>query len=324
MMLGNVRIQYLVGAVAVGALLIGTQSAAAGTGRRAVTSGRDTRPAAAGEQSVNVMTYDIRDLSGDGTPEGGGIIAPWAKRVRKQAALIRRAAPDVIAIQEGASYVGHSTTERQVDSLRQAIGGTYRLARTETPPTQPHPFRTGNYIIYNGATFKPVRKGSHFSVGNSKWAAYMEFASRATGAKFLFVSTHLLVGIGHRDDLIREAETKMILSKAGGIARRRRVPVVYAGDFNSPDRKFGAGRAMRAAHAKDALAVAPKRIHAQYNSDNEYLRKPPRSGVDIDHISVPAGMTITSAGIVIHLRHGRFVGIIPSDHNPVVAQLRYP
>jgi endonuclease/exonuclease/phosphatase family metal-dependent hydrolase len=326
----NVRIQHVVGAVAIGALMLGTQSAAAGAGHRSAMNNREARSAATGEQSVNVMTYDIRDLRSDGTYEGSGVIAPWSKRAPKQAALIRQAHPDVIAIEEGASFVGQSKTERQVDSLRHAIGGSYLVADTEIPPTQPHYFRTGDNIIYNSATFTPVGKGSHFAVGNSKYAAYDEFASRATGAKFLFVATHLMVGLGHEDDLTREAETKTILSKAGGIARRRHIPVIYAGDFNSPDPNVGAGRstgagsAMTAAGAKDAVVVAPKRAHAQYNSDNEDLRKPPRSGLDIDHIFAPAGVEVASAGIVVDLRRGRFVGVIPSDHNPVVARLRYP
>jgi endonuclease/exonuclease/phosphatase family metal-dependent hydrolase len=320
----NVRIQHVIVAAALGALLVGAQSAAAGTAHRAAPSHREAGSTATPEQLVTVMTYDIRDLLADGTPEGGTDIAPWSKRAPKEAGLIRKAHPDVIAIQEGSSHVGSSTTERQVDSLRHAIGGTYRVAHTEIRAPQPHSFRTGDYIIYNHATLKVVGKGSHFGIGSDKFAAYDEFANRETGAKFLFVSTHLLVGLSHQDDLTREAETKTILSKAGGIAKRRHIPVIYAGNFNSPDPKVGTGKAMKAAHAKDALAVAPKRTHAQYNSDNEYLRTPPHNGIDIDHIYAPAGVKVVSAGVVLNLHHGRFVGVIPSDHNPVVAGLRYP
>jgi endonuclease/exonuclease/phosphatase family metal-dependent hydrolase len=319
----SARVPHIIGAVAAGALLIGAQSAVASTGHRPEASHRTAQPATAQRQLVNVMTYDIRALTADGTREGSGVIAPWAKRVRKQAKLIRNADSEVIAIQEGSEYVGHSKTERQVDSLRHALGGSYRLARTEVPPGQPH-FRTGDYIIYDRQAVKAVGKGGHFSVGSQKYAAYHEFASRATKAKFLFVCTHLLVGLGHSYDVTREAETNRILSKVGKIARHRHVPVIYAGDFNSPRPRVGAGKAMHAAHARDALAVAHTRTNAGYNSDNDYLRKPPRSGVSIDHIYAPSGIKVASAGIVLHLRHGRFVGVIPSDHNPVVAGLLYP
>jgi endonuclease/exonuclease/phosphatase family metal-dependent hydrolase len=324
----NVRLQHVIGAAALGIVLIGVQSAAAGPAHHLSVSKRGATSTAistaTATQTVNVMTYDIRDLLSDGTFEGSGDIAPWSKRAPKEAALIRQAHPDVIAVQEGASFVGKSTTVRQVDSLRHAIRDGYRVAHTEIHAPHPHSFRTGDYIIYNSATLAPVGRGSHFSVGNEKYAAYAEFASRTSGAKFMFVSTHLLVGLGHGDDLTREAETKKILSTVGRIAAKRHIPVIYAGNFNSPVASVGAGQAMNAAHARDALAVAPKRTNAHYNSDNEYLRTPPKSGVDIDHIFVPAAVKIVSAGVVVHLRHGKFVGVIPSDHNPVVAQLRYP
>jgi endonuclease/exonuclease/phosphatase family metal-dependent hydrolase len=318
------KVQSAVGALALGVLLTGVPSAAAGPAHHLVTSHRDAPSTVTPEQSVSVMTYDIRDLLSDGTFEGSGDIAPWSKRAPKQAALIRKAHPDVIAIQEGASHVGTSTTVRQVDSLRHAIRDGYRVAHTEIRAPHPHSFRTGDYIIYNSRTLTPVGTGSHFTVGDEKYAAYAEFANRKTGAKFLFVSTHLLVGLGHSDDLTRQAETKTILATAGGIASKRHIPVIYAGNFNSPDPSVGAGKAMKAAGARDALTVAPKRTHAQYNSDNDYLRAPPHSGVDIDHIFAPAAVKVVSAGIVVALRHGKFVGVIPSDHNPVVARLHYP
>jgi hypothetical protein len=76
----NVRIQHVVGAVAIAALLVGAQSAAAGTGRHSVLTKPEARSAATSEQSVNVMTYDIRDLVSDGSFEGSGDIAAWSKR----------------------------------------------------------------------------------------------------------------------------------------------------------------------------------------------------------------------------------------------------
>jgi endonuclease/exonuclease/phosphatase family metal-dependent hydrolase len=326
----NVTPRRLVAVAALGVLAIGAQSAAAATSGRSVPSTRPARSAVTHLQSVNVMTYNILQLLNDGKHEGNGVIAPWSKRGPKQAALVRGAHPDVIAIEEGAAYVGHSR-ERQVSSLRNYIGGSYRLAKTEIPPTQPHYFRTGVYILYNSATERPVGKGAHFGLGLNRYAAYQEFASRTTNAKFLFVAAHLLVGRGRSDDLARESETKKILSHAGGIAARRGIPAIYAGDFNSAnpkgDKKFtlnGAGIAMREAHAKDALVVAPRRTNGKYDSANGYFRKPPRSGDDIDHIYAPPGVRVASAGIVIHLRHGKFVGVIPSDHNPLVAELRYP
>jgi endonuclease/exonuclease/phosphatase family metal-dependent hydrolase len=307
---------------------------AAGTGGPATTraGSADTHPAAAkesGEASVKVMTYNILELSNDGRREGNGHIAAWSKRRIKAAALVRQATPDVIAIEEAASWVGAPRGPRQVDSMRSAIGGSYRLARTEIPPNQPHYFRTGVYIIYNNATFRPIGKGNHFALGLNRFGVYQEFASRATGARFLFVATHLLVGYGRTDDLTREAETTSLIARGASIAAKRHIPVIYAGDFNSAnthDRRFtlnGAGVAMNKAHAKDAFVVAKSKTNASYNSANGYFRKAPRHHDDIDHIYAPPAVHVVSAGLVLDLRHGRFVGTIPSDHNPLVARLTY-
>jgi endonuclease/exonuclease/phosphatase family metal-dependent hydrolase len=318
--IGGWRRVFITGVLA--AALFDVQAAIAVPGRSASPASSPTRPAAY-RLSVTVMTYDIRSLQADGSVEGSGRIPPWSRRAPKQAHLIRGAKPDVIAIQEGGFYLPHSH-KRQVDSLRHEIGHPYKLARTEIPPNEPHHFRTGNYIIYNSATLRPVGKGWHFSVGDREWAVYKEFASRATGSRFLFVGTHLLVGVGASYDASRAAEANRLLHKSIRIAKRRHVPVSFGGDFNASSTKVGSGKAMHAAGLRDALTVAQQQVNGRYDSDNENLRRPPRNGTDIDHLYVPAGVSVTSAGIVLRLRHGQFKGAIPSDHNPVVAELRYP
>jgi endonuclease/exonuclease/phosphatase family metal-dependent hydrolase len=308
-------------AVAVGGLLIGSQAAFAGSQHQATA--RELRSAAPRTQAVIAMTYDIRDLRADGTFEGSGHIAPWKKRVRKQAAIINQIRPDVIAVQEGSTYLPHSH-QRQIDSFRKAVGGTYRIARTEIPPNQPHHFRTGNYIVYNKLSLESVGKGGHFSIGNQKWAAYHVFASRISGAKFLFVSTHLIVGLGSTYDGIRAAETHKMLSRTHRIAKRHHVPVIYGGDFNSSSTHAGSGKVLHQAGMRDALTIAADKVAAKYDSDNEYLRTPPHRGIDIDHLYVSSGLAVPLAGINLELRHGKFVGPIPSDHNPVSAIVDFP
>jgi endonuclease/exonuclease/phosphatase family metal-dependent hydrolase len=282
------------------------------------------------EQPVEVMTYNILQNTTDGRHEGSGVVAPWAERLPKEVQLIDQAHPDAIAVQEGAKWVGPPGGKRQVDSLRNGLGAPYVLARTEIPPGQPHYFRTGVNILYNNETFKAVGRGNHLTIGNARYAAYQVLANRVTGAKFLFVAAHLLVGFGHGNDLSREAETKTLLKKGNKIAHRRHVPVVFAGDFNSAgpsDRNFtldGAGIAMRNALVADALSSAVHRTRPTYNSANGYFRRPPHSSDSIDHIFAPPGIGVESAGIELDLRAGRFVGVIPSDHNPVIAGLLYP
>jgi hypothetical protein len=325
----TVKVQYVAGVAAIAALALGAQSAGATAAHQAVTRAPSAGAAATRYQSVNVMTYNILELSNQGKHEGDGVVAPWSQRRPKEVTLIHQGHPDVIAIEEGAPLVGH-TRQRQVDSLRKALGSPYKLARTEIPPTEPHYFRTGVYIIYNNSTEKLVGQGGHYPLGGNHFAAYQEFSNRTTHAKFLFIAIHLLVGQSTANDGLREQETLAAIKTAEAIAHRRKIPVIYAGDFNSAnpkDKKFtfnGAGRAMATIHAKDALVVAPKKTNAQYNSANDLLRTAPKSGDSIDHIYAPPGVKVTSAGLILDLRHGKFVGVIPSDHNPLVAQLRYP
>jgi endonuclease/exonuclease/phosphatase family metal-dependent hydrolase len=280
------------------------------------------------EQRVRLMTYNILELSRDGEHEGDGVIAPWSERLPKAAALIASAHPDAIAIEEGSDFVGRGHHVRQVDSLRRALGGTYALAHTEITPPHLHYFRTGVYILYNKSIFKAVGRGGHWKIGQPHWAAYQVLKNRATGAKFLFVATHLLIGYGATDDAIRQTETDTLIRKATRHAQHLHLPLVYAGDFNSgSDLHFtfdAATRAMRAASIVDAFAAAPRHTNGAYNSANQYFRRPKKTHDRIDHIYAPPGIIVRSAGIVLQLRHGRFVGAIPSDHNPLIADVLYP
>lgn len=280
------------------------------------------------EQPITIMAYNILTQTNDGKSEGGNTVAPWAERQIGAVALIKQASPSLIGIEEGAAYT--SPQVRQVDDLVSALGAPYALARTEIPPTEPHFYRTGVYIIYNSSTYATVGSGGHVDIGDNRYAAYQEFRNLTTGAKVLYLDTHLLVGSGHADDLAREAETKTLIAFGSKVGRRRGIPVVYGGDFNSAppsDKNFtldGAGVAARGADLANALDVAQTRIHPTYNSANDYMTTPLHSSDDIDHFFTPPGVGVSMAEIEIDLVHGSFPGVIPSDHNPLVTSLRLP
>jgi len=278
------------------------------------------------QQSVKVMTYNILQADSDGTRAQGGIISPWAQRRIPAATLIKHAAPDVVAIEEGWPWVAQVGGPRQVDSLvttLQQIGATYNLAVTEIPPSQPGHHRYGNYILYKPSVYRAVGAGGILRIGTPT-AAWQELQDIATGAKFLFVATHLTEGASY--DTRREQESQSMLAQAGAKAKSLNVPVIYAGDFNSrPGMPLdGPGVAMRAANVIDARTVAQSRTNEKYDSLNNYMRVAQAYGLDIDYLFAPAGVSVTSWGVLLNLVHGSFVGVIPSDHNPVWAQVSYP
>ena len=244
------------------------------------------------------------------------------------AGFISNAAPDVVAIQEGAAWVNQVKGPRQIDSLKSALGGSYALARTEVPPTEHYYHRTGDYVLYRKDGYAAVGAGDHWSLGYNHWAAYQLLRNRTSGAKVLFVSAHLIVPRGHANDLIRQHQTELLVSHAEAYSRAHGyAPIVYAGDYNSdqfnhaPD---GPTVAMRAAGVPDAFNVAQHRSNARFNTSNQYQRRAPHYAAHMDAVFVSPGVAVRSWSQLLHVSGGRFVGVIPSDHNPVVVTLDYP
>lgn len=282
-----------------------------------------------GSLHVRVMTFNVLKGERDGTRMPSGVtIAPWAKRRPVVVSLIRDAAPDVIAIQEGSAWVDRERGPRQVDDIVAHLDGAYALASTEIPPSQPHYFRTGRYILYRKSAYRALGSGGHWDIGYPTWAAYQVLQSRSTGDRFLFVSAHLFNGRSLSADKRRLQETRTLINLASQYAGNWHVPVVYAGDFNShggPSVALdGPRKAMHAANIRDARDIAHHRVNARFDSANLYMRHPPAFGESIDHIYVPRGITVTTWRVELHLTDGHFTGTIASDHNPLVADLTFP
>jgi endonuclease/exonuclease/phosphatase family metal-dependent hydrolase len=284
-------------------------------------------PVMTSEQDVSVLTYNILEMSTDGTKEGDGTVAPWSQRVGPAAKLIQQASPDVVAIQEGWPWVTGVRGPRQVDSLVNALNG-YTLASTEIAPSDPGYFRTGDYILYKTSAYTAVGAGNHWNLPDTKYAAYQVLQNNTTGARFLFVAPHLVVGSGATLDQEREAETNSMLLQASEFLQSDPMPVVYAGDFNTDLTKEhafdGPGIAMRAQNVDDAYDVAQTQTNTQYNSANDYYRTPPKFGDHIDYVFASPGVAVTSVSLLLDLTGGKFVGAIPSDHNPVLADVVFP
>lgn len=292
------------------------------------------------EQRVRVVTYNVQENTVDGTAEGSYTHVPsWSQRVLGQAKLMQEVNPDVIGLQESAGYSNGTcpTNPRnyndwvplQGDDLAAHIGSSWKVADTEVHPCASAYFRTGVNILYNSATVTPVGTGGHWSIDSTyhRWAAYQLF--QKGNAQFLFVDPHLVVNNGSSYDTARENETKAMISDAQSYAASHgNVGIIYAGDFNSHDGSNhpldGPAVAMRAAHAAEGLYTAQSVTNSRYDSANDDERTPPAYGHSIDHVYASAGVGVVSWGLRLDLSSGQFVGVIPSDHNPLWSDLVIP
>jgi hypothetical protein len=282
------------------------------------------------EVNLRVMTYNLLILVSDGSRGGGGageVIAPWnSKRKAAAAALVKRGNPDVIAVQEGSAYTYGWNTPRQVDSFASALGSTYTVARTQGFPGDSDYVLTGSHVVYRNTTYEAVGNGGHWDVGGGKWAAWQVLRHRGTGREFLVVSTHLNSLTGASYDTVRRAQTQTLVDRARALAAGRGgLPIVYAGDFGSVKMSWHLndtpGAVMRSTRAADAWNVAQSVVNGRYSSVNQYKRTPPVGIGSYDRIFGSPGVAIRRWDQLLTLSSGKFVGTIPSDHNPVLADL---
>lgn len=280
--------------------------------------------------TVRAVTYNLLRANRDGAIQSGLRVAPWSSRKYAAAALIRKANPDILAVQEASDWVSRVKGPRQVDDLRNVLGtSNYALARTEVPPTEAAYFRTGRYILYKPTVFRAVGEGGHWDLGRKRFTAYQVLEHIRTGARVLVLSVHLEPGTGVRSkDVIRQQQTRVLLAKVRAFVADNPMPVLYLGDFNSHEKRpnvfDGPATVLRPAHMTDTDEVAPLAVNRTLNSANKYLRRAPRTSSHVDHVWVTPGVGVRRFEVVANLRSGKYVGTIPSDHNPVSSDVVLP
>lgn len=274
-----------------------------------------------GQQDLRVLTYNLRSTN---IPHDA---APWSKRLPGVLSSIRAASPDVVGTQESGARI-HDTT-RMVDSVASGLSG-YRVADTDSDTDQQGKIvrSTGNKIVYRRSSVTPLKTGGQWDIGSGCTAAYTAFRT-AGGARFLFVSTHLTAGKGSHNEALRKSQTQDMIAKARSYAGRLGLSsIIYVGDFNSYAGQWHnvdtPGAAMRDAGVTDAKLAAQHLYNNRFSSVNNYQRMAPTTGGAADHVFVQSGIGVRSWGEVLHVSHGKFVGVIPSDHNAVWSTLALP
>jgi hypothetical protein len=283
--------------------------------------------------TLKAMSYNSLSAKADGSRHPGGVQAPFSQRRDPQLALMMNSGADVIGLQEGAGCIVKIPDKpcwRQVDSLAKGLSSKYQVADTRmVTPTRGDAY-SGDYILYD-STVAPIGSGGTWMLGPSNYerrAVYQLFRQVRTGARFLFVDTHLITG-PDQDDLMRGRETVNMLTYAKDYAQQVGVSsIIYVGDFNSYVGEWRthdiSGARMRSAGVPDGALVASKHVMANYDSINGLYRTPRRGHGSADHVYASGGIGVRSWGERLHLKDGQFAGTIPSDHNPVVSVLTLP
>jgi len=319
---------------------------------------------------------------------------PWTIRRDYVIETIRKADPDVVALQEAQqSWLDdpNDSGSRKLDlsqfeDLTQRLGNPWELTnknrnncvKSKTPTDCVYADQgasNGTKVIFNSARLVLKRQGSTLLPAASsdnpgwtdpdpypRWVAWAVFQQRSTGKQFVFADIHLEPRNDDSSDNpypgttffgnIRRAQSVAALTRLGEL-NSAGLPIVLAGDAASSRAEFGGNLPYPVlttqlvdplggtSYNAPATAPAGTRINIAFNSVNKYDRvarryTPSGEGYDAaknsayngaynDYILVSPSIRIAEFEQVVDVdAYGRFVGVIPSDHNLIRATLWLP
>lgn len=283
-------------------------------------------PTASIAPPITVATYNLCSWVGScGTS--------WTERMPAIVANLTAQSPDIAALQE-------ISTSRPLSGFLDA----WNLASGRHYTTTDSPTRSvsnSTRLAYDTDRFTMADHGvlALSAVnGDPKYAVWAILTDIQDGRQLFAVSTHLSVGDQYYE--LRQTQTQQIVDL---IAEKNpsKLPVVVAGDFNSGKAYRPSNTiydVMRAAGYRDPLgntnnswavdssATAEHRVDLEYNTFNGFETRARvakyANGFDIDYIWHNAGVRVAVSRVVVNLdTAGNFIGMIPSDHNMLVATI---
>ncbi|HET9649831.1 MAG TPA: endonuclease/exonuclease/phosphatase family protein [Microlunatus sp.] len=249
---------------------------------------------------------------------------------------------------------GKAVNKSQFEDLVDLLGSPWKLTNTkrnncvkDTTPTHctyaDQGASQGTKIIYNSDRIEMIDSGSKRlsylkTTSNQRYVAWAVLRQRSTGQKFFFADTHLEAEADRQGSTanyeLRRKQAGEVVStiKANNTGK---LPVVAVGDFNSHkftapsnapyDVMVNAGYVDSLGNTYGSTRTAPgatveKRVRTYVNSFNDFVRTAPShptwiNGTYIDYIFT-SKLRVSEFENVANLDSaGRFVGVIPSDHN---------
>ena len=250
----------------------------------------------------------------------------------------------------------------QFEDLVARLGAPYKLANPKRNNCVKHTTPSkcvyadqgaskGTKIVYNSSTVTLVAQGSKRLSAvdpkdNERYVAWAIFRHAASGRRFFFADTHLEPNDDNSGstvyyDLRRKQAAEVIATIKA--KNPDDLPAVLVGDLNS--HKWTApsnapydtivagglvdqlGNTYRSTHTAPGATVET-RVRTNFATYNGFKRSAPRSayinGTHLDYIFTTP-MRMSAWENVAHLDgSGSFVGVIPSDHNLIQAQVYLP
>ncbi|MET1038545.1 MAG: fibronectin type III domain-containing protein [Aeromicrobium sp.] len=279
---------------------------------------------------LRVMTYNV---CSDVCDTSVTTRYPWAS-ARQPGAIERMTAanPDIIATQEAGklNVVPPGYTQAFYKSAKRLF---FRTSRFDVAPaTTPAPIAPPNDKNGCSATYAWGQPQGYIFLGRHskgcRYATWTELVDKATGKGVFVVNVHTVSGDTAAATASRAQEIHALLDNVKR-ANTKRLPVIYAGDFNSHKNSSNdvVRPIMKSKKLYDSFDLARTLTNQHVNSFNSF-RVSPRIGYKwgdhLDKVWVDPWTTRIDAWYNTALigADGLMVKPIPSDHSPVVVDLR--
>lgn len=257
------------------------------------------------------MSFNIRY----GTADDGD--DSWPKRHELVSDVIRKAAPDVLGVQEALRF--------QLDELHSACPGYQEIGVGRDDGKTKGEYSS---ILFKKDRLRVLEHGDFWLsdepevVASSSWGnsiprlcTWARFEALAGGSQFLVFNTHW----DHRSQPSRVGAAQLILDRMHGQTSELpdELPVVLMGDFNAGEDNPAFLQLLR--DERTPLVDSFRVLHPDQEGVGTFNGfKGKTDGAKIDAVLVSKQWEVLSAEINRTQRDGRF----PSDHFPVAARIR--
>ncbi|MCU0782668.1 MAG: endonuclease/exonuclease/phosphatase family protein [Verrucomicrobia bacterium] len=263
--------------------------------------------AAAANSNLCVMTYNLRYASSTG-PNA------WPQRRPLMRELIQTVSPDVFGTQEGLypqlKELASDLPEHEWIGLGRDGGSRGEFMAVFYRPARLEPLAFDHFWLSDTPN---VIASTTWGNSNRRMVTWVRFRDRVTKQEFYFFNTHF----DHQIQMAREKSAELVRQRIAELDTK--LPLLLVGDFNA-----GAGQnkayeiLTQDNFLTDTWKTARERQGeglATFNNFKSVLTNDMR----IDWILARGEVDADKSEIVTFQREGQF----PSDHCPVVTQLRF-